>query len=245
MLEVIFSLDWSVMNTMKQLRATLFSQLQSLRKVLFSLYLPIVLFFLVLGILSHWFDEFSLRIFLRDAVTLARLPFYAGLLPQLEGLIWSASLTICIFAYMALQPYQSDLARSRQFLLQAGFVTLMMLFDNVFLFHGTLAPNYLHIDKIVVLGVYAIVILYFAASNWAEIRSSEYLLCILTLGLLGTSFFLDMLPLEAFPDFQQIRFFLEDGSKFAGIATWLIYLARSALQRIGNIRQKNSVSELL
>lgn len=216
--------------------------------MLFFLYLPIVFLFVVVGLLSNAFDEFSLSIFLLDVVTLAGLPFYAGFVPQLEGILWAASLTICIFTFVALKRYQGDVGRSGRFLLQAGLVTLMMLFDNVFVFHGDSAPKYLHINKIVVLSVYAMVILYFVASNWAEILSSEYLLCLLAIGLLGTSILLDLLPLRALhvpSALQQLRFFLEDGSKFAGIATWLLYLARLALQKIGNTRVNSTVSESL
>jgi hypothetical protein len=235
------------MNTTKNFKAPLYTQVRSLWKMLCFLYLPIVFLFVIVGLLSNVFDEFSLSIFLLDVVTVAGLPFYAGFVPQLEGIMWAASLTICIFTFVALKRYQSDPGRSGRFLLHAGLVTLLMLFDNVFVFHGDSAPKYLHINKIVVLSIYAIVIVYFIASNWAEILSSEYLLGLLALGLLGTSIFLDSLPLRAIhapSALQQVRFFLEDGSKFAGIATWLTYLARLALRNIGNIRESTATNHL-
>ena len=71
--------------------------------------------------------------------------------------------------------------------------------------------------------------------NREEILSSEYLLLALALAMLGISAFLDALPIDDFGlryFWTRLEVFLEDGSRFAGIATWLIYFVRYATQKI-------------
>jgi hypothetical protein len=64
-------------------------------------------------------------------------------------------------------------------------------------------------------------------------------LLLLALAMLGTSVFLDALPIDDFGlryFWKRLEIFLEDGFKFAGIATWLIYFARYAAQIINSAR---------
>jgi hypothetical protein len=215
------------------------SQWQHLWKVLIILYLPVALLFLMIGLLSNIFDEFTLSLFMRDSVTTASLPFYAGLVPQLENILWSASLAICMFMYVVLSRFKTEFSSPRQFFLQIGIVTAVLLFDKVFIFHGEVAPKYLHIDKLIVLSLYLLMMIFLLVSNRVEILSSEYLLFFLAIGMLGTSIVLDVLPLEALHvpiSWQQLRYFLEDGLKFAGIATWLTYVSRLAIRQLESIR---------
>ena len=79
----------------------------------------------------------------------------------------------------------------------------------------------------------------FVFLNRNEILSSEYLLLGLALAMLGTSVFLDALPIEDFGlryFWKRLEIFLEDGFKFAGIATWLIYFVLYAAHKIASIR---------
>jgi hypothetical protein len=113
-----------------------------------------------------------------------------------------------------------------------------MLVDDLFLFHGDIAPKYLGINKSFVLAVYLLLILYFLYSNWTEILSSEYFLLLLALVLFGGSSFLDILPLDSsgVPHLgRQVRYILEDAVKFAGIATWLTYLSRYGFQQVSSM----------
>ena len=75
----------------------------------------------------------------------------------------------------------------------------------------------------------------FVFFNRNEILSSEYFLLGLALALLGASVFLDALPIEDFGlryFWKRLEIFLEDGFKFAGITTWMIYFVRYAAQKI-------------
>ena len=133
-------------------------QSRELWKVLFIIYLPIVLLFLVVGLLSRVLDELTLALLMRDIVITGRLPVFTGLVPQLEGILWSASLTVCIMAWIVLQSRSGDFSNKKRFLLQFGIVTAVLLFDDTFLLHGEIAPKSLHIDKHIILLGYLIMI---------------------------------------------------------------------------------------
>jgi hypothetical protein len=80
----------------------------------------------------------------------------------------------------------------------------------------------------------------FVFLNRGEILSSEYALLLLAFALFATSIFFDILPLDdlALPYlWEQLELFFEDAFKFAGIATWLLYFARYAIQRIEGTQQ--------
>lgn len=223
------------MNAMNQLRLGVSSQSRNLWKVLFFLYLPIILFFVAIGLLSRISDNLTLALLMRDPITSAKLPVVAGLVSQVEAILWSASLTVCIFGWAMLQRRGNEFTRSRRFLLQFATITAILFLDDLFLFHGEIAPKALHIGKAIVIAVYLITIIVFLYLSWQEILSSEYLILMLALLMFGASIFLDSLPLTTFgvPQFgQQIRFFLEDGLKFAGVATWLTYFSRYAVRQI-------------
>lgn len=231
------------MNSLKQLRAGMISQSRNTWKTLFLLYLTIGLFFLVIGLLSRISANLTLAMLMRDAVISGRLPVLAGVVAQLELVLWSASLVVCVFSWAVVRQRRFDTSGPGRFLIQFSLVTAIMLVDDLFQFHGDVAPKYLGIHKSLVLAVYLVLMLYFLFSNWTEVLSSEYFLLLLAMVLFSASSFLDVLPLDspAVPHLgRQARYILEDAVKFAGIATWLAYFARYAYQKVTTSSAGNS-----
>ena len=220
-----------------------FQQLGALWKVLLYLYGPIALFFIVLDLISRSSDRITLSYFTRDIAALGHLPFFAGLVSQLGGLLWSATLTLCAFSLFILRKQNPDSTSARRLLLWAILLTAVLLFDDYFQLHEEIGPDYLHIsEKVIELG-YVVIGLIFLLANFGEIMSSEYLLLGLALVLFGGSAFLDGAHLDKFDQYsvffsEQFQTFLEDGLKFVGIATWLTYFARYAYQKI-NARESD------
>jgi hypothetical protein len=218
-------------------------QVRRLWKALIILYLPIVLLFLLVGVLSRVIDDVSLAFFLRDVVATGKLPFFAGFVAQFAAILWSASLTICFFALYVLRQQDGNLASAKRLLLHGGILTLALLLDDVFLFHEEIAPDYLRISEKLVVAGYGVLGFVFVFANWKEILSSEYLILMLALGMFAFSILLDALPIQDLHlryFWEQLEIYLEDGSKFAGIATWLIYFARYSAQRIAGIWQSDN-----
>lgn len=223
------------MNAIKQFGAGAIAQSRKLWMVLAFLYLPICLLFLVVGGLSRVSESVTLSLIMRDPAIMGRLPFYAGLVPQVETILWSASLTVCLFTLYVLKRRANYFAGTRRFLLQVGILTGLLMADDIFLFHGEIAPKLLNIGGYVIIVAYLVMAIVMLTSNQAEILSSEYLILLLALGLFGASISLDAFSklTGGLPQFlEQIRVFLEDALKFAGTATWLTYLVRYAIQKI-------------
>jgi hypothetical protein len=225
------------MERVKAIFTGLFTQLGKLWKVLLFLYGSILLFFVVLNVISRSSDHITLSYFTRDVSAIGDLPFYAGLVSQLGGLLWSAALTICIFTFILLKRLGPDTERSRRFLLQAVILTGTLLLDDIFLFHEDIGPDYLHLSERVIVLSYLILTVLFLFINFREILSSEYLLLGLALAMFGLSIFLDAADLDDYDRYglffsEQFQIFLEDGFKFVGIATWLAYFLRYSVQRI-------------
>jgi hypothetical protein len=237
-MEDILLLMRNLTNTLRQFGAGVILQMRQRWRVLFLLYLPIGLLFLVVGGLSRVSENVTLSLLMRDPAIMGRLPFYAGLVPQVETVLWSASLTVCLFTLYALQRRADHFAGTRRFLLQAAILTGLLMMDDIFLFHGEIAPKMLNIAGNVVIAAYLLMAIIMLTSNRVEIVSSEYLILLLALGLFGASISLDAVSklTDGLPQFlEQIRVFLEDAIKFAGTATWLTYFVRYAIQKIDSI----------
>lgn len=223
---------------MKQITSGAVSQLKHLWKILLIIYLPIGLLFFSVGLLSRTVENVSLGFLLRDITVTGDLPFFAGFVSQLTGMLWAAALTMCLFALILVRRAGNS-RQSRRFLLHSSILTGVLLLDDVFLVHDEIFPIYLHLPEELAYAAYAIIGIGFVVLNWREIRSSEYAILLLALGLFAGSIFLDSLPLDDLNlryFWEQLEFLLEDGFKFAGIATWLTFFVRYTLQRFQPVK---------
>jgi hypothetical protein len=244
------------MNTIKGFAGGATSQLRYLWKILALLYIPVALLFVLVGLLSRTVDNASLAFFLRDIVATGKLPFFAGFVAQLAGLLWAASLAVCLFAaslavclfsLYVLSRQKGNFASAKRLLLLGGVLTAALLLDDIFLFHEEIAPFYLHINEKLVVASYGILGIIFVYANWREILRSEYLILMLALGLFAISILLDALPIDDFHlryFWEQLEMFMEDGTKFAGIATWLTYFVRYAQQQITTAHPGSTTSSM-
>lgn len=230
---------------LKQIVVGALVQLRQLWKLLVLLYIPIVLFFILLSLVGYFSDEITLSYLTRDIAAIAGLPFYTGLASQVGALFWAAGLAICVFSFLLLGKQPQDFRPARRFLFQAAILTAALLFDDVFQFHEDIGENYLGIsEKIIMLG-YGVLGLIFLFSNINEILSSEYLILGMALLLFGMSIFMDAVDLDdiavigRFFD-DQMQIFGEDGFKLAGIVTWLVFFARYGYQKISLLRSEDT-----
>lgn len=223
-----------------QVIAGALAQFKDLWKLFLLLYVSILLLFVVLRIVSHYSDRITLSYLTRDVAAIADLPFYAGFLSQLGALLWAASLAICLFTLLALGAQNTS--ATRRWLIQASILTAILLFDDVFQFHEEIGQDYLGLSEKLVVLSYAVLSLIFLVINLGEILGSEYLILGLALFLFGMSAFVDGAGLEAFGEIgrffsDQLETFVEDGLKFAAVATWLVYFTRYGYQKIKRVQQ--------
>jgi ABC-type cobalamin transport system permease subunit len=212
-------------------------QIRSLWKVLGFLYIPIVCLFVLLNSISRSSNDITLSYFTRDTTAVGGVPFYAGLVSQIGGLLWSAALAVCLFVFAILKNRPQATPSSRRFLLHAALLTGVLMVDDFFLFHEDIGPDYLNIGEKAIVLAYLLFTVVFLLVNRREILASEFLLLGLALAIFGTSIFLDAANLDAYEEYgvffsEQFQIFLEDGLKFTGVATWLAYFVRYGYQRI-------------
>jgi hypothetical protein len=224
------------MENVRQVLNGSFSQFGRLWKVLLSVYACVLIFFILLDVISRSSDRITLSYFTRDISAIGNLPFFAGLVSQLGGLFWSTALAICLFAFFILKR-QGQNVSSRRFLLQAAILTGVLLLDDFFLFHEDIGPDYLHLSEKLIVPAYGLIALGFLFYNLREILASEYLILGLAFAFFGLSILMDAVHLEKYGRLgwifnEQFSIFLEDGFKFVGVITWLVFFSRYAYQRI-------------
>ncbi len=225
------------MENVRQIVNGTYTQLGRLWKILLAVYAIVLIFFIILDLISRSSDHITLSYFTRDISAIGNLPFFAGLVSQLGGLFWAATLAICVFTFFVLKRQGQNAVSSRRFLIQAAILTGVLLLDDFFLFHEDIGPDYLHISEKLIIPAYGLIALGFLFFNFREILASEYLILGLALGLFGLSVFMDAVHLEKYEQLgrlinEQSSIFLEDGFKFVGVITWLVFFSRYAYQRL-------------
>lgn len=217
------------------------SQLRNLRSFLVLFYVPFLIFFLALAVLVKSLHNFGFSILFRDVTALGNLPFYAGFISQLGGLLWAAGITVSFFGYFFLRKLKIDLPQAQRFLLHTSFFLLVLLIDDYFLFHEEIAQEYLHISEKFVYLAYGILLVLYFYLNSKEILSSEYLILLLGFVFFGLSILFDVIPEQLYENsylLNKLEIFVEDGFKFTGIATWVAFIIRYNFQIFSNLLGK-------
>jgi len=164
----------------------------------------------------------------RDPVQLLHGRPYTGMLSNLGIIIWSATAGICLFVVILSLPYQ-DRKRERRFFLLAFLLTLVLLLDDLFLFHDVILPEDLKISENYLYAVYGILSLVFIFFFRNDILQTPYLLLIAAVIFFGFSIGVD--TIVKFLNLEH-GFLLEDGSKFLGIISWGTYFTYTGYRAI-------------
>lgn len=148
---------------------------------------------------------------------------YFGFFSNLGVLLWCSVASVCFFASMLLIQRKAD-RQEILFMVSAGLLTGLLLFDDLFLAHEVIYPKVLGVDEVYVIAVYAI----FAAIYLSFFRNliirNGYPLMLLSVILFSISIFEDVIHGEG----GALRRIAEDGAKFIGIATWTAFHFRAA-----------------
>lgn len=210
------------------LTATLHSQYRRFGKTFLTILAPIIV--VLLG--TFFFCLYSHVPFsrlTRDVLAMVRLPVYFGLISNIGMILWSFSASICFFSFYFFKNKAADTA---SFFFIGGILTLFVLFDDFFLFHEEVFPNLLGIGEIYFFVAYAAISLFFLGYNFSTIITTNYLYLLLAYFFLSGSIFFDLIG-----EFTRIRIpephLFEDGFKFLGIVTWLIYFFNTANLKFG------------
>lgn len=209
------------------------AQLRSIRPAI-GLILAVCAIFLGTVLILHLWKGIRVDQLTRDPTAITGARPYVGFLSTIGLFFWSATASVC-FLGAVLMNKQRGLLRLKRFLFASGLLILLLGFDDAFLLHEDFLPQHVGIpERLVYVGYAALGLFYLVRFN-AVILNTDYLLLLLAWSLLGVSVSLDILldrHIISLP--RRIAFLLEDGAKFAGIVSWLVYSARvveSAMDR--------------
>ena len=168
-----------------------------------------------------------------DPAEIAGLSPVSGLLSQVGILMWCASATICFLTVSLLKSsHVSAKSRIRNFLFGAGLLTLILMLDDAFQLHETIAGTTLSfiplnvgrdtlqkaLEGLIYLiylgGLSGLLVLY-----RKTITQTNYLLFAASLVFFALSIFFDV----GTPETMLGHYFMEEGFKFLGVGSWLLY----------------------
>ena len=169
----------------------------------------------------------------RDIAVIAKVSPLAGFLSNFGAFLWCTTAAICLFTAMILHRLnKTDLVR---FFIFSGLLSAYLLFDDFFMFHEELGPRYLGLNEKVIVGLLGLcVLVYLVYFQRVILCRTNWLFLFLALAFLSTSAGIDTIlyrGLEARIGFDW-AFFLEDGAKWLGIASWCSYYTQTAYQAL-------------
>ena len=197
----------------------------SLTKAWYVTFLPAAFVLAVIATISAVF-QVPMPAITRDVASLADVHPLSGFLSSLSILLWCTTAAICLFSAITIRRTAST--EVYRFLLFSSFLSMYLLFDDLFLFHESLAPDYLGLSQRFVILFIGIATLSYLIMFRHIILRTNYLFLVLALGFLTTSVALDVYLEQWMWGIGHWVYFLEDGTKWLGISTWCSYYSQTS-----------------
>ena len=214
-------------------------QVKTLNSFLLKLYLIplLVLFAVTLASIQMGIPMYK---FMRDPASFLKVPVSIGVISNLGVLLWCASATICLFSWAILRGRTSETKLS-DFFLYFGLLTILLMLDDLFLFHERLFPRLFQVPENVTYICYGGLTLCGMIIFKRCIIKTEYLILLVAFIFFGLSLTVDSLlhhSIEQFVGHWRILF--EDGFKWLGIVSWFGYFSRCCLVQISEIASERA-----
>jgi hypothetical protein len=206
----------------KELVKDAFGQWRALRGILLSAWAPALLGIAGLICVSVGAD-IPISKFTRDPSAVMNGPSYAGALSNLGALMWSATAAVCLFCASLLRG-KVGRVHARRFLLASAGFTGLLLVDDLFMLHDLVLPEYFSLRERYVVLSYGVLMLSYLVVFRDTILRTEWLVLVFAGGFFFLSLAVDKLPEDLLP----MHHIFEDGAKFMGIVTCLLYMARTS-----------------
>jgi hypothetical protein len=214
----------------------IWNQFIKLFPVMLRAYIPVVVLVGVLYIVKH-VTHIPYPNFTRDPAAITDTPAYYGLVSNIGILLWCSSAAIYLFSFMLLRGRSSS-KESRLFILYLGLFTSLLLLDDFFLIHETIA-EYLEdalgislvFGEAAVFGVYGLLIIWLVIRFRMVLLNTDYIFLGLAVGFFLLSMITD-LGGELADVYDPRLTLLEDTFKLCGIVGWFTYAVRTALKQV-------------
>jgi hypothetical protein len=193
-----------------------------MRRVLLVTFMPaLALLFLVQAAAIHYGN--SVTFWTRDPTATAHVHPLTGCISVIGNLFWCAAAAISAFAAWAMIRLRRR--HDAYFAASAAALSFLLLMDDLFQFHESLAEEYLGVDEIF---VYVLLVAAAGAHLWffrKRIFEGHWRLLAASLCLLGGSVLLDLGLDRYLWAAGDLVYLLEDGLKLLGIAAWCSFHA--------------------
>lgn len=209
---------------------------ENINKIIIT-FVPSLLVLVVIAIATAAFGV-SVELITRDIAVIAGIHPLTGFLSSLGAFGWCSSATVCLFSAITLRGFKPK--KIFNFFLFAGCLSFYLAFDDFFMFHEHLAPQYLKIKQIYILIAIVIAVIAYLASFYKLILTTDYLLIVLALLFLAFSVLLDVAQYRWIKLDDNLQVFYEDGLKWLGIISWLSYFSCTSYQFFLNSLSKDS-----
>ena len=171
------------------------------------------------------------QLVLRDLAQTCGTPAGVGLLSNLGYLLWLAAGAVALFTAYSEQPG----VRGKQYELLAcgGWFSFILCIDDMFLLHDRyIGQTFLYV-------VYMVFAALIAMRYRRQLMASRGELFLLAVALLGASISIDQFQRD-FPFRYETVQLVEEGAKFLGIATWVLYWWQASAQSLNKAQSRIS-----
>jgi hypothetical protein len=200
----------------------------SITRQFFITFIPSVIILALIAIISKVLN-WEIHELTRDPASSAGISPIIGLLSNLGILLWCAAGSICFFSALTLRKVISR--KTIWFLLSSTFLTMYLLFDDLFLFHEYLSESDFWLGEKKLYLILAIIAFVYLFVFKQIILKTRYIFLLLAFGFFGASLFVDAILADYLESFLgSWMYFVEDGFKWLGITFWLNYFVYTSHQ---------------
>jgi hypothetical protein len=170
-----------------------------------------------------------------DPVQIYQSKFYIGFLSNLTAVTWAVGAYCALFCWRVLK-HSGDESEWTRFFKLGGIFTLILMVDDLFMFHERIFPHHLFLPEItglrpnekIPIGFYGLFAMYFLYSCRGTIRKTSVLQMGVAVGLLASSVIIDRGIGKYIAPNKTVHYLVEDGAKFLGALGWSWYFAQTA-----------------
>ena len=169
------------------------------------------------------------QLVLRDLAQTCGTPAGVGLLSNLGYLLWLAAAAVSLFTAYSGQP--GVRGKQRELLACGGWFSFILCIDDMFLLHDRyIGQTFLYV-------VYMVFAALIATRYRRQLMASRGELFLLAVALLGASIGIDQFQRDLPFKYETVQL-VEEGAKFLGIATWVLYWWQSSAQSLKNAQSR-------
>ena len=169
------------------------------------------------------------QLVLRDLAQTCGTPAGVGLLSNLGYLLWLAAAAVALFTAYSGQP--GVRGKQRELLACGGWFSLILCIDDMFLLHDR------YIGQTFLYAMYMMFTVLIATRYRRQLMDRRGELFLLAVALLGASIGIDQFQRDLPFKYETVQL-VEEGAKFLGIATWVLYWWQASTQSLNNAQSR-------